>query len=336
MSLNLGLENLQSNVSGASMKFDLVAMLQAEDELDFAMEEYRDATSNLKNLKMVIETLHKHGSYSGFESLIADTKELNAILGFDICSADATSIESMASSELLRGILHGAVQKAAAAYDRLYYKIQNFIKTTLPFKEKYLKEMSEAKKTIAGKTFDEATFQNQTVSSALTKEKFENLVKERKQIYNTILAACKEFSVINVEKLKKAKGNDTLRTWYDKRIAWRPILSWFKSAKVSDLGFKTSDVAGVLDIVIGEIRGLAELNAWAYKAGMQCKKLETEISQLYATGDNEKADEQRETLSRAGWNFLDLWEAALTYERLVRREMYFATYLSRALLKSAK
>ena len=105
---------------------------------------------------------------------------------------------------------------------------------------------------------------------------------------------------------------------------------------MKDLGYTIADVPGVLDDAIKEIKNVAELNTWGAKASEQYARLRTEIKQLRATGKKEEAISKRDEYNHLVHFVFQLWEGALTYEGVIRREMYFATYLARALMKSEK
>lgn len=332
MALSLGLENLKQPESPKRdlTVSDFMDMMFAEEELQQAIDEYRESFENLKNFATVINTVKKYGPYKGFEALIADKKQLDTMLGCDICT------ETFASSEILRDDINHFLAKIDTILGRISDRFNNFIKTTLPFKEKYIRQMTDLKKNISNRKYDLEKFKQQSVRSALTKDKFSSIIQGNKKYFDALMSACRKASASNINQLLQAasempdvKERSSFATFYK-----QPWLSWFTKGKVGELGYSTvEDVKSVLDDVLKEMDSIVELNTWCSKLSEQYNRITTEISHLRAKREVDAAIERRKEASNALEFFFQIWESAIVYERVIRHEMYFATNLAKALNK---
>jgi hypothetical protein len=305
-------------------------MMFAEEELQQALNDYKESFESLKNLATVINTVKKYGPYKGFEALITDKKQLDTILGCDICT------EAFASSEIFRDDINHFFVKIDTFLGRISDRFENFIRTTLPFKEKYIKQMTILKTNINKRKYDLAKFKSQSIRSALSKEKFNSIIQQNRKYFNALMEVCKKADTTNINQLLTAatempdvRERSSFGTFYK-----QPWLSWFTKGIIGELGYGTvADVNFVLDAVLKEMESVAELNTWYGKLNAQFNKMQVEIRHLRSKGDVDAAIEKRKESSNALEFFFQIWESAAVYERVIRHEMYFATNLAKALDK---
>ncbi len=334
--LDLQLSSLEGMYIDSIDESSIEQMWMDEQELANDLAECKSSIETVDLLVSIADAVDKHGTYAGFESLLtADSRrELNTVLGFDICSAESM-IGDVYSSEILRDSINKFFAKIRAALGRVGDRFSNFIKTTLPYKEKYLKEMTLLKQALNGMSINDETFGNKKVSSALTKVQFNDITGKRKQHLAALLKACSDSKLDNIDAfLKSMDGMDYERTSLGS-ITFRPWLTWFKKGQVSTLGWNASDVVKVIDTVIAEIKSIEELNTMFAKMNEQINRLFTQISQDRAVGNVDDAIAKRVNVANLQSFFFQLCEAAYMHEILIRREMYFATYLARAAKQSA-
>lgn len=334
--MNLGLESLTSQ----SVEFNedmIIDMQLVEENICEDLKEIRTLMTACSSFESVVSCASKHGSYSGFEELIADKAALDKLLGIDICIASSEELATIVSSEVFRDSVNKFLSKVNALLGRLGDKISNFVKTTLPFKEKYLKEMTEFKQFLNGKDIDEEKFAEQKVASALSKQRYNEFVTSHKKLLDILMKVASDSSEGNINSFLEAADRvpDTMRTSMGTFFK-QPWKSWFETDKVKNLGYKSSDVLDVVDKAIESIKNMVELNTVFSKMSDQFNRLETEISQDRATGKVDEAIAKRENVARLQEFFFQMWEAAMVYDSMIRREMYFATYLARAAKKCMK
>ena len=330
--MDLGLESLTHSDHTAFTDDMYVDMQIAEEELLAEIAEGKALLDAYKSFTGLLDVIAKHGSYTGFEELIADKAELDKVVGFDICTASTEQLQNLYSIETVGDVLGKFFAKISAFFGRIGDRISNFFKTILPYKEKYLKELVELKHTLQGRKIDEDKFADKKVSSAMTKGHYTEFTTALKKAHASIVKAVDYANDMNLDNYLEAADNipDTLRTTLFGTVYWRPYLSWFKSGVVKNLGFKGSDVAGVIDDYIEIINSVADLQGMFARIVSNISKLEQKQSFTRASGDTEKAAEIREAIANMEQFWLTLMETAYAYEDMVRRGMYFATYLGRA------
>ena len=332
MKIDLGLESLETKSDIDVFSEDAVIEAQiAEEEFNAALAELKATFDSFSTFKGFFDTVSKHGNYQGFESMIADKAALDSMLGFDICTMSNEELADIYSNENVADALSKFGTKLGTALGRFGDKLANFVKTTLPFKEKYLKEMTELKDSLSGKKIDAAKFDEKTVASALTKESYKEFIKKHNELLQLISNAAKDSSADNIEALlnKMEEHPDVDRGWFVTYVK-APWLSWFKKSTVKSLGYKPADVIGIIDSAIAAIKNIVELHTTYAKMNEQYNRLSTEISHDRALGDKEEAAKKRETVERLNNYFIQLCEACGVYDITTRRLMYFATYLGRA------
>ena len=113
----------------------------------------------------------------------------------------------------------------------------------------------------------------------------------------------------------------------------QPWKSWFTTATVKSLGYTSKDVLPVIDKAIASIKSIEELRTTYSKMNEQFNRLTVQISHDRAEGKVDEAIAKRESVARLQEFFFQICEAAFIYDTMIRREMYFATYLGRALKK---
>jgi hypothetical protein len=333
MKINLGLEAL--NPQDAAVQFSeesFVDMQIAEEELNLALEETKALMDSYEMFVNLLDTVEEHGSYAGFESMIADKAQLDQLLGFDICTASVEQLKDLYSNETVADALNKFGAKIEAFFGRIGDSVNNFIKTLLPYKEKYLKELTEMKRDLSGRSFDEEKFADTKVASAMKKDQYTSFTKALKDAHDAIVKAVNYASDLNIDQYLESVDDipGTMRTSLWGTVQWRPFFSWFKSNKAGKLGFKATDAAGVVDSYISIINGVADLHGLFGKWLSAMKSLETKQSYTRASGDKEKAKEIRKAIANLNNFYFTLSDSIRAYETTVRRGMYFATYLGRA------
>ena len=246
--------------SEESMAFDesaLEAMFLEESSIEQELSFIKSDINGLNNLLNFCKMIHKYGGYPGFEEFVSNYKQLNTILGVDVCTVSVEQLEDMYSNEILRDSINKFLAKINAALGRVSDRISNFIKTILPFKEKYLKEMTELKQILSGKKINEEKFKEQKVESALDKQKFEDWYARKQKYLTAILDVLKKSNSENLEKFFQAADDvpETIRTSFGTFFN-QPWKSWFTTAKVGSLGYSGKDVIGVLDKSIASIMNI--------------------------------------------------------------------------------
>lgn len=332
--LNIGLESLLEKPTNE-------CEFTVEDVLDMALEEMsiQDELNALKediesceNLISICDALEHHGGYAGFESLVAEHKELSELLGIDICTASAEELADIYSKETIADALNKLGSRIQAFFGRIGDRINNVIKTILPFKEKYLKEMTDLKLAISGKKFDEEKFAGMKVASALSKQNYNSYMTAMKKAHDAMAAATKYCSDKNLDDYLSSVDAipGQLRTSLWGTVQFRPYLSWFKKDTCGRLGFKASDAAGVCGDGVDLIKGLVDLQGLYGSWWKQTKQMERSQSFERAQGNKEKAAEIRKAVSNMNNFFWTVLDSINAYEIAVRRGMYFCTYLGRA------
>ena len=332
--LNLGLEALSTDNNELCPEFSVEDIIEMSNEEFTIQAELMDLKKDLEafdNFIAVCDSLKNHGGYAGFESLISDYKELVDIIGVDIRTASIEELSCIYSNENIADSLSKFGAKISAALGRVGDRLGNFIKTTLPFKEKYLKEMTELKQILSGKKFDEERLAEKKVASAMTKEHYNKFVQSHKGLLDALHKAAAESSSANIETMlrKMEEHPEVVRGWFNTyvEIPWK---SWFTKGTVKDLGYTGKDVLPVVDAAIAAIKNIEELRTTYAKMVEQFDRLETQISQDRAVGKVEEAIEKRKAISNLQHFFYQMCEAAGVYDITTRRLMYFATYLGRA------
>lgn len=338
MKINLGLEALNPQDEAMFSEESFVDMQIAEEELNSALEETKALLDSYEMFVNLLDTVEEHGSYSGFESMIADKAQLDQLLGFDICTASVEQLKDLYSNETVADALNKFGAKIEAFFGRISDSIANFVKTLLPYKEKYLKELNELKRDLSGRSFDEEKFAEIKVASAMNKNRYTDFTKSLKDAHDALVKAVDYASDLNIDRFLEAADNipDQIRTSLWGTVQFRPFLSLFKSSKAGKLGFKATDAAGVVDSYISIINGVADLHGLFGKWLSAMKSLETKQSYTRASGDTEKAKEIRKALANLNNFYFTLSDSIKAYETTVRRGMYFATYLGRAAKKCVK
>ena len=332
--LNIGFESLMENKPIYEDEFtveDIVDMSCEEMNIQSELMDLKHDLDAMGNLIAVCDTLKIHGGYAGFEALISEYKELNDLLGVDIRSASVEELAAIYSNENIADAISKFGAKISTALGRVGDRLANFIKTTLPFKEKYLREMTELKQILSGKKFDEEKLAGKKVASAMSKEHFNKFVQSHKGLLDTLHKAASESSSSNIDKMlqKMEEHPDVLRGWFNTYVEL-PWKSWFTKGTVKDLGYTGKDVLTVIDAAIAAIKNIEELRTTYAKMNEQFNRLETQISQDRATGKVEEAIEKRKAVSNLQNFFYQMCDAAGVYDISTRRLMYFATYFGRA------
>ena len=333
--LNIGLESLMNKQNQ-----DVVEDLTLDAMVDLAFEEMsiqdemialRSEMESYENLVSICDVLKAHGGYAGFEGLIAEHKTLSELLGVDICKASAEELACIYSNENIADAINKFGAKLSTALGRFGDRLGNFVKTTLPFKEKYLKEMTELKQILSGKKFDEEKLAGKKVASALSKERYNEFIKKHGELLQALHKAALESSPEKIDQMiQKMEGHpEVVRGWFATYVE-TPWKSWFTKGTVKDLGYTGKDVIPVIDAAIDAIKKIADLRTTYAKMCEQFNRLETQISQDRATGKVDDAIAKRKQVSNLQNFYFTMCEAAGVYDISTRRLMYFATYLGRA------
>lgn len=333
MKINLGLEAL--NPQDVPVQFSeesFVDMQIAEEELNLAFEEAKALLNSYEMFVNLLDTVEEHGSYAGFETLIADKSQLDQMLGFDICTASVEQLKDLYSNETVGDVLNKFFAKINAFLGTIGDRISNFFKTLLPYKEKYLKELTELKRDLKGRKIDEEKLAGTKVASALKKTQYNDLTSSLKKAHDGIVKAINYASDQNIEDYLDAANEipGSIRTTLFGTVYWKPYLSWFKSSTVEKMGFTGKDAATVVDDYIEIINGIVDLQGLFGKVLSNIQSLEKKQSFTRASGDTAKAEDIRKAIENLKQFWFTLFDSIHAYEGIVRRGMYFATYFGRA------
>ena len=361
--LNIGMESLKTDdthIVDVEMPTvdDMIEIDLQQQELFDELAEFKQSVESLQNLLKVCDTIQTHGGYVGFENLVSECEELSQLLGVDIRTVSAEQLEDLYSNEIFRDTVNAFFTKVGTLFGRLGDRIGNFIKTLLPFKEKYYGEMKRIKAELAGKKIDDAKFQEQRIASAMPKGKYQEYMKLQNNVLKGIEACCEKCTGSNIDKLLNAadQSPDNVRTTFGLFVGalamiWAPTgilgaiflrggtfvkppcFSWFTKAQIKELGWKSSDVNGIIDASVKEIEDIITLNAQLGKAVTQLTAINKKISLLRAEEKREEAINLREQLARLSSYSGQMVEAAVVYEMMIRRTMYFATNIAQAAKK---
>ena len=353
--------NLQEESHPTELSMDDIINLH-DEELGILnnFEECKQLLSSTLNLISLEKSLKNYGGYQGFESLIADYQDLNKLIGADICTISAEQFEECYSNEIFRDTFNKFMTKFNALFGRLGDRIRNFFKTLLPFKEKYYGEMKALKAELAGKKINEEQFKQCKVASALSKARFEEYIKKQNDVCVGLTKVCETCTGPELDKFLDAadKAPDSIRTTFGlfvNAVALSfaptsllgaifirggtfikpPVLSWFETSTVADLGWTGADVIKIIDTSIKEIESTITTHSLIGKMVVQMQAVDKKIELLRAENKVLEAIDMREQIARLQEFFFQIMEACNVYETMIRRTMYFATYIGRAARKCA-
>lgn len=334
MNMNIGLEVLNPKTySDVSLETAMDELLFSSTDLNSAINELSTLSKSYETLTTVLNALDKYG-YTSSIGAIFNIAELNTLLKLDVRTATHQQIKAAISSEDMGDEITKFFSRIATSVNKVLDSMGNFIRTSLPFKERYVKKIVEYKNAIQGKKFNAERFKSYTVPGT-SKYQWGETIRKRKELLESLKTLVRSQGVgteADIDTFLEKLDNTEINRFGAYMGAFAPWLTRvFGKKKLGALDWEPGDTIKVIDDTLRDVDSLHE---FVHGSGGEWYstfyKMQSQISRKRAEGNKEEAIKLRENLDLF-WSFTSHMSGAIQlYSILMRKLLYFATSMGKA------